>query len=390
MQSWGPFGPPPKSWDNNNPFDVAADPFTPAPSGTAKPADPWASTPDPWATAPSAPQHQPSYADPWGGQSPAYPMPLPAPKSPRRPAILIGSAAAVVIVLAMVTAGVVVFKQQGSASASEPVSPAVAVPTTELTSTPSYTATTTPAPTTTSALPLPTGEAALGQNRIYANFDAGLAKQQCNPPGWPSDDAAAQIFYQAAILCLDNAWKPLITAAGMEFRSPKVSLAEGCDSEGMRGGAALYCPANETLYMPLSGMPPEKHGDKAVIYLSMLAHEYGHHIQHLTGTTSERFTRSRAVGAQSAEGLELSRRHELQAQCFSGMFVGSVIDTGGRFTVTDYQIALDDNGGRGDWRPNYPRDHGSSEHTGSWWDQGYRLNKIGECNTWLSPSSDVS
>ncbi|MEX3771921.1 hypothetical protein ABFW14_34055, partial [Mycolicibacterium fortuitum] len=129
MQSWGPFGPPPKSWDNNDPFGAGADPFTPAEKSAAKPADPWASAPDPWATAPSAHQHQPSYADPWGAPAAAYPMPMPFPnpKSPRRPAILIGSATAVVVVLALVTAGVLVFKQQGRASASEPVSPAVAV-----------------------------------------------------------------------------------------------------------------------------------------------------------------------------------------------------------------------------------------------------------------------
>ncbi|MGV0678571.1 neutral zinc metallopeptidase [Mycolicibacterium fortuitum] len=102
------------------------------------------------------------------------------------------------------------------------------------------------------------------------------------------------------------------------------------------------------------------------------------------------YSRALVVGEQSAEGLELSRRSELQAQCFSGMFVGSVIDTGGRLTVADYQIALGDNAKRGDWDSNLPRSHGTSEHSGSWWDQGYRLNKIGECNTWLSPPSDVS
>ncbi|MFV1356629.1 MAG: hypothetical protein WBB05_18060 [Mycolicibacterium fortuitum] len=132
---------------------------------------------------------------------------MPNPKSSRRPVILIGSAAAVVV-LALVTAGVLVFNKQGTASASEPVSPSVAVPTAGLTSTPSYTTTTTPPPTTTSALPLPTGDAALGQHRIFANFDAGLAKQPCNPVGWPSDTAAAQIFYQTAVSCMDTAWKP--------------------------------------------------------------------------------------------------------------------------------------------------------------------------------------
>lgn len=319
--------------------------------------------------------------------------------------MLIGSAAAVVVALVLVAAGVLVFKQQGSSSASEPVSPAVAVPSNELTSAPSYTATTTPPPTTTSAMPLPTGEAALGQNRIFANFDAGLAKQTCNPVGWPSDEVAAQIFYQAALQCLDDAWKPFITAAGFEFRNATVSVPTGdvmttpCGTYSTSPGQnpARYCSGNlpdgtlsETIYMPLAGMPAERYGDKAIIYLAMFAHEYGHHIQSLLGTGSEETRLKDAAGAQSEQGLEVARRHELQAQCFSGMFVGSIVETGGRFTVADYQIALDDNADRGDWNPNAPRDHGTKAHFGGWWDQGYRLNKIGECNTWLAPSSDVS
>lgn len=384
MQSWGPFGPPPKSWDNDNPFDVAADPFTPAPSGTAKPANPWVSTPDPWATAPTGPApHQPSYTDPWGAPAPAYPMPLPSPRGSRRPALLIGSAAAVVVVLALVTAGVLLFRQQGSTTATEPADPAVVAPTVPTTR-PSYTATTTPRPTTTSQ-PLPTGEAALGQNPIAANFDAGLAKQPCNPTGLPSDAVAAQIFYEAAVSCMNTAWKPLITAAGMEFRSPKVSLAEGCNSDGMRGFAGLYCSKTETLYVPLSSLSPTTNNAEVIFNLAVLAHEYGHHVQHLIGTSGEMFKQAQAVGEQSEPGLELSRRMELQAQCFSGMFIGSIVDTGGRFTVADYEAIAN-----GNWDPVSPRDHGSVEHYGSWWDQGYRLNKMGECNTWLSPASDVS
>lgn len=289
-------------------------------------------------------------------------------------------------------------QKQGTASAGEPVSPAVAVPTSELTAAPSYPAATTPPPTTTTVMPLPTGEAALGQNRIYANFGAGLAKQPCNPTGWPSDQAAAEAFYQGALRCLEDAWKPLVTAAGFEFRSVTLSVPTGdvmttqCGTYPTSPGQnpARYCGSDETLYMPLVGMPAERYGDKAIIYLAMLAHEYGHHIQSLTGTGSEQYRLTQAVGEQSAEGLELSRRYELQAQCFSGMFVGSIVETGGRFTVADYQTARDDNANRGDWNPSAPRDHGSKAHFGGWWDQGYRENKIGECNTWLSPAGDVS
>ncbi|STZ89120.1 Uncharacterised protein [Mycolicibacterium fortuitum] len=76
-----------------------------------------------------------------------------------------------------------VLNKQGTASASEPVSPSVAVPTAGLTSTPSYTTTTTPPPTTTSALPLPTGDAALGST----------ASSPTSTPDWPNNHAIPSV-----------------------------------------------------------------------------------------------------------------------------------------------------------------------------------------------------
>lgn len=448
MQSWGPFGPPPKSW-GNDPFSAGADPFGAPQPGKAKPQDPWASVPDPWAPVPGAPSvgpapmrggvgkgwfgrqppahgtaqpdpwgsytapprvdpwgdpqpvppaQRPGYVDPWGGP-PVGPTPLPVPKRSALPAVLMG-AAGIVVVLVLVAAGVfVVFKQQGESSASGPVSPTSEMPATDQpTFTPSprtRTTSTSPTPTT---LPIPTGPAALGQNRLYANFDAGLPKQPCSPAGWPSDAGSALAFYEGVMPCLEAAWKPVLTGADMGFHGATVLVPTGtvvsnpCGTETVGPGdtPAFYCSTNETLYMPLAGMPAERFGDKAIIYLSMFAHEFGHHVQSLTGTLAEEGQQSRAAGTESAAGLELSRRLELQAQCFSGMFVGSIVDSGGRFTGSDYQIALDDNSNRGDWNPNAPRDHGSVAHSGAWWDQGYRENKVGQCNTWLSPPEDVS
>ncbi|MCT7362637.1 hypothetical protein A7G45_07460 [Mycolicibacterium llatzerense] len=265
----------------------------------------------------------------------------------------------------------------------------------------STTATTTATPTPTTP-PLPTGYAALGGNALWQNPEWGLQNQPCNPQGWPSDTATAAAFYESALLCLDTGWKPLVDAAGQEFRGAKVLVPTGTvvqspcgtNSVGPTHNPAFYCGSTETIYMPLEGLPAARYGSQAVIYLSMLAHEYGHHVQALVGALAEEYRQANAAGFDSAGGLELSRRLELQAQCFSGMLIGSIANvrgrTGGRFGQQDIDIAFQD-ALRGDWEPTrYARDHGTPQHGQGWWEVGDTSNRVSQCNTWNAPSGDVS
>ncbi|MUL66231.1 hypothetical protein BOO86_17300 [Mycobacterium sp. CBMA 234] len=260
----------------------------------------------------------------------------------------------------------------------------------------------TPTPTTPTAPPLPTGYAALGGNALWANPDWGLQNVPCSPPGWPSDTASARAFFDAALACLDTGWRQLVEAAGQEFQPTTVLVPSGtvvqspCGTEsvGPTHNPAFYCGSNATIYMPLEGMPGGRFGSKAVIYLSMVAHEYGHHVQALVGALDEEGRQANTAGFDSAAGLELSRRLELQAQCFSGMFIGSIANvngrTGGRFGQQDIDIAYDD-ALRGDWEPDrFPRDHGTPQHGQGWWLTGDTTNRVSRCNTWNASSADVS
>ena len=254
-----------------------------------------------------------------------------------------------------------------------------------------------PAPTRTrtrTASP-PTGTDALGGNPIFADATAGFPTQECDPPGFPSDPAAGQQFYDFVVPCLDAAWNPLVTNAGLDLPTPQVLVPSGevitspCGTEdlGSTNTAAFYCPSNETLYMPIQGAPPERYGDQPIIYIGLFAHEFGHHVQNRIGTLDAEAEAEQEVGPRTDAGLELSRRTELQAQCFSGLFVGSLIG-GGRFTADDYQVALRDNR-RGD-APGDTRTHGTSDHSQEWWNRGGQDGQIGACNTWVAPSGEVS
>ncbi|OHU96086.1 hypothetical protein BKN37_22785 [Mycobacterium talmoniae] len=325
--------------------------------------------------------------------------PVPPKTRPIIPIVL--GAAAIVVALIVVAGAVVVVAKKGTTStASGPMTTASAltsVPTTATTTSyPTSTTRRTTRTSTSTTKATPTGTAALQGNPLFANFGAGLARQACNSVGWPFNNDAAKVFFDSVTPCLDTVWRSLVTTTtGLTYRSPQVLVPTGtvitspCGTEeiGPRV-AAFYCPGNQTLYMPPSGLQVDENGNQPIIYIAVFAHEFGHHIQEVTGISSAAWQQMRAEGVESAAGLEMSRRLELEAQCFSGMFVGSIVDSGGMFTQADYQTAYEDQL-RGD-HTGGPRDHGTDAHAQGWWRQGGDTGQIGQCNTWLAPPSDVS
>ena len=361
--------------------------------GQAPPAH-GAGQPDPWGGYAA----QQGYGNPWG----APPVAFAPPKRSALPAILLGGGA-VVVVLVLLAAGafVVLGKPESSTASGRTTQVTSALETTDeagVTTTRTRRTSATRTRTTSStptAPPTPTGPAALGDNPLFSDPEVGLAKQACRPVGWPKDSAAGKPFFESVGKCLNTAWAPLVTAAGLEFHTGAVVVPTGtkinspCGVTNMEteNVAAFYCSSDETLYMPVAGFEPERYGNQPLIYIGVFAHEFGHHIQNITGILDEENKQERANGRKSAAGLEISRRTELEAQCFSGMFVGSIVDSGGPFTQDDYKAVLKDSA-RGD-RPGDDRDHGTSDHSRAWWNQGYTENAIGDCNTWRATSADV-
>ncbi|MEV6337116.1 neutral zinc metallopeptidase [Nocardia vinacea] len=338
-------------------------------------------------------------------QQPGYP---PRPYPPRRRSsgaglsALFGVLTAIVLVAGLFVASAISAdneKKRNRPSAYTPPTPSYTY--TPPTSSPGPTsraaaaATTTRAAAPTTTKPAgPQPVAKTGDNPLFSDSESGVINADCSYPAWAATVDAATRFFQAASACLDKKWRPVLQGANLPYSSPAVSVpARGADAaspcgSGSANWAAFYCSANHTIYMPLDKIQIERYGNDTVIYLTVFAHEYGHHVQAISGITQAMSSQRSDAGARSALGLELSRRLELEAQCFAGMYVGtSVVD--GAFDKAEQSRTTADQYGRGD-KSGDARDHGTTQHYGAWFEQGQNYDRTFQCNTWNMSSDEVS
>ncbi|SDJ75803.1 neutral zinc metallopeptidase [Nonomuraea jiangxiensis] len=201
--------------------------------------------------------------------------------------------------------------------------------------------------------------------------------------------------------CMDQAWQPILEKQGIRFSPPNYAIAatrgRGACGDYPSAGSMVpyYCPQNNTIYASTGAMARgngNARGYGQIItwhggIISMLAHEYGHHVQNITGLMDSWWKSTLDAGSQSGK-LALSRKLELQATCFGGMWMRSVaasypVNTGNRSRLFWFY------GQVGDY-PGYPRDHGSRTNNNRWFRQGWERNAAYQCNTWMAPSSTTS
>jgi predicted metalloprotease len=271
--------------------------------------------------------------------------------------------------------------------------------TTTTTTTRTTTTTTTTGTTTTRSTPTSTTPAGpqpvykLGENPLFSG-DVGAAAITCTLNRWRSDVQSAASFFQSAIPCLEAAWVPVLRNAGLPYFSPGLVVpADGtidtpCTGSEGRSFAAFYCPKNHTIYMPFGSLQVNQYGAHPGVYLAVLAHEFGHHVQSVTGVLDAYWDARYDAGADTDSGLDLARRSELQAQCFSGMFLAASYPRGSVDGNILQEARTTQN--RGDHSAGEPRDHGTDQHAVSWWEQGAQKNRTFQCNTWLANASDVA
>ncbi|MDP9847599.1 neutral zinc metallopeptidase [Streptosporangium lutulentum] len=195
-------------------------------------------------------------------------------------------------------------------------------------------------------------------------------------------------YLTTVMKCLDKSWSAHFARAGLRFRKPTVRFYEepaqkvcGTVPWPVNVGA-LYCTERATLVFPLTGDWIENRTD--LYPFKIAAHEYGHHLQSLTGVRRDYEAR---VRSDPAHQNELNRRYELQADCLSGVFLGSVRRSLPR-TAQDWESLSDELRASGD-DPGH-RTHGAGANRVRWFDRGYRAISPAACDTWTAKPSYVS
>jgi len=164
----------------------------------------------------------------------------------------------------------------------------------------------------------------LDLSQVMGNLMEGSGSQGSSEVS--PQDAETERFVRAMVGSNEDVWSAIFAQQGQQFRAPKVIDYDNRTRMGTGGVAdarmgPFYLPAEETIYLDIAffdQMKRELGGGGDFAYAYVLAHEMGHHIQHLTGYTNKVHGRKGRVSER--EYNRLSVRLELQADYLAGVW----------------------------------------------------------------------
>ncbi|WP_188316472.1 neutral zinc metallopeptidase [Solihabitans fulvus] len=221
---------------------------------------------------------------------------------------------------------------------------------------------------------------------------AAVPTVDCELPAFGQDTVALTAYYLATVRCLDQVWEPVLLAAALPFEPPAVDIsaelkASPCGAApNPQDAVAYYCGLNHTIYLPIDQLLANG-GDEPASHLATLSHEYGHHVQRLSGLLGAADAVMVKAGLRSAPGLEMSRRVELQADCFAGMFLHAA--SGSASIDASLAEAAEEDFNNAAEEPVGDNTHGSATSQGRWADNGYRTGSTDSCNTFAAAPDEV-
>ena len=201
-------------------------------------------------------------------------------------------------------------------------------------------------------------------------------------------------FTSVALGTTEDAWTGLFQTMGRTYTPPKLVMYSGATSTtcgyGQSAMGPFYCPGDQTVYIDLAFYQDMKNrlgggGDFAQGYV--IAHEVGHHVQHLLGIDQK--MRQMQQGASEREVNQLSVKLELQADCFAGVW-GEVMQREGILDPGDVEEALNTAQAIGDDRLQKESTgrvvpdsftHGTSAQRYQWFKRGFDSGDPSVCNT---------
>ncbi len=215
----------------------------------------------------------------------------------------------------------------------------------------------------------------------------------------PADDTMAR-FVSTVLADTEDVWQAVFREGGGRYQEPRLVLFRGATPTACGTGQAamgpFYCPADQKVYIDLGFYETLKSrlgapGDFAQAYV--IAHEVGHHVQHLLGITSK-VDQMRGRVSQK-EYNAMSVRLELQADCFAGVWAHHAQNARQILEQGDVEEAMnaaarigDDALQRASGGAVVPDSftHGSSAQRQRWFHTGLKQGLVRACDTFSARS----
>lgn len=225
--------------------------------------------------------------------------------------------------------------------------------------------------------------------------------QQSAPTEQRELTAGEQKIYQFVdMLAAENTqtWTAEFQKMGMQYREPKIVMFEEATNSGCGPAQAamgpFYCPADETIYMDMSFFAEleQKFGAKVTEFTIayVMAHEVGHHVQTVLGTTQKVDQLRRSGNYSETEMNKVSVATELQADFYAGVWSKvtdqreNILEPGDIQSAMEAAAAVgDDNIQRrsGGYVNQEGFTHGSSAQRQEWFMKGYNTGDIKQGDT---------
>ena len=210
----------------------------------------------------------------------------------------------------------------------------------------------------------------------------------------PASDEMAS-FVSKVLADTEDTWSVIFQQSGRQYQNPKLVLFTGATPTACGTGQTVmgpfYCPQDQKVYIDLAFYQDLKTrykapGDFAQAYV--IAHEVGHHVQHLLGIMDKvQAQRSRASETQANA---LSVLLELQADCFAGVWayhadrMRNVLEAGDIEEALAAASAIGDDRLQQQARGYVVPDtftHGTSAQRVHWFRSGIESGDLNQCNT---------
>lgn len=203
-------------------------------------------------------------------------------------------------------------------------------------------------------------------------------------------------FMNALLVDNEDVWTKIFQENNMSYVEPTMVLFSsrvqtGCGTASASSGP-FYCPADQKVYMDLGFFDELKSkfgaqgGDFAVAYV--LAHEIGHHVQTLMGTSGK--VRQMQEGMSQSQANKLSVALELQADFYAGVWthydqkMNQILEEGDIDEALSAANAVGDDAIQKRVQGEVVPDsftHGTSEQRKYWFMKGYKTGDIRQGDT---------